>query len=110
MQASWVKRGRGAPTACKPKRDVIGDLPLIERPQMEVRGNALGKLMQLRRQEQIPQLGLSDQNQLQDLKLVGVDIGDHSQMFERFRLEILRLVDDQDGSSSIGVLTVEKIL
>src|SRR6185503_2327149 len=66
--------------------------------------------MQLRRQEQVAQLRLADQNQLQDLELVGIDIGNHAQMFERLRLEILRLIDDQYGPSSIGELTIQKIL
>ena len=77
---------------------------------MEVGGNPLGELMQLWRQQQVAQLGLADQDQLQDLKLVRIDIGNHAQVLERLRLEILRLVDDQDGSSSVGILAIQKIL
>ena len=88
-----------SPTACKPKGDIVGHFSLVQRPKMEVGGNPLGKLMQARGEKEIPQLGLPDQDQLQNLKFVGVDIGDHSQMFERFRLKILCLVDDQNRAS-----------
>ena len=53
---------------------------------MEIRRNALRKLVQLRGQKQVPQLGLSDDDQLQNLMFVGIDVGNHSQVFERFRL------------------------
>ena len=77
---------------------------------MKVGRYPLRELMQLRGKKQVPQLRLSDQDELQDLKLVGVDVGNHSQMFQRFGLEILRLVNDQDRSASIGELAMEVIL
>src|SRR4030081_3144614 len=83
---------------------------LIQRPQMEIGGYSLGELVQLRREKEIPQLGLSNQDQLQDLKFIGVNVGNHPQVFQRFRLEVLGLVNDQDCSSPIGVLSVQKIL
>src|SRR6185312_10672097 len=99
----WSGRADGP----KAEVDIVGDLLLIQRTQMEIGRDALGELMQARGEQQFAQLRLSDEDQLQDLKFVSVDIGNHSQVFERFRREILRLVDDQDGSPSIGKLAVK---
>src|SRR5258707_7723954 len=77
---------------------------------MEVGRNSLGKLMQFGGKKEVPELRLADQYQLQNLKLVRVDIRDHSQVLERFRLQVLGFIDDQDRAPPVGVLSVEKIL
>ena len=58
----------------KPKGDVIGDLTLIQRLKVEVRRNSLSELVQLRPKQQFPQLGLADNDELQNLVLIGIDV------------------------------------
>src|SRR6266702_3360 len=58
----------------QPERDIIGDVAITQRPQVKVRGNPLRKLVQLRGQQKVPELRLTDQNQLQNLMLIGIDV------------------------------------
>jgi hypothetical protein len=51
--------------------------------------------LQLVARDHLAQLGLAHQDQLQKLILVGVDVGEHPQLFEPLDRQVLRLVDDQ---------------
>ena len=44
---------------------------------------ALGELLQFRATQQLLQLGLANEDHLQQLVLVGIDVGQHAQLFER---------------------------
>ncbi len=58
----------------------------------------------------LPQLGLSDQNQLQKLVFVGVDVGEHPKIFQRLDREVLRLVDHYDHIAALGIFLDHEVL
>ena len=66
--------------------------------------------MQFRGEQEIPKLWLPHQYELQDLKFIGVNVGNHTQVLKRLRLKVLGLVDDQDGTSTVSKLAVKEIL
>ena len=49
------------------------------------------------------ELGLADQDDLQQLLPGGFEIGQQANLLEDGRGQILRLVDDQDGAAALGV-------
>ena len=90
LREKWARSAH----SLKAKGDIVGNFSAIQRPQMKVGRNSLRELMQLGQQEQIPQLGLPDKDELQDLELIRVDIGQHPQMLEGLGFEILCFVDN----------------
>src|SRR5450432_3642183 len=58
-------------------------------------GDALAQLAQARIVELVPELRLSDENDLQELALVGLEVREESDLLEELGLEILRLVDEE---------------
>ena len=66
-------------------------------------GDALRELAQFRPCEQIAQLGLTDQDDLQQLGRRRLEIGEQPHLLERVRTQVLRLVDDQHDAPSARV-------
>src|SRR5262249_164903 len=62
-------------------------------------GYALGDLPQVWAIEHLAQLGLPDEDDLQQLLARGLEIREEANLLEHLAAEILRLVDDEDGSS-----------
>ena len=74
-----------------------------ERVEVIPGGDALRELAQFRPREQITQLGLPDQDDLQQLGRRRLEIGEQPHLFERVRAQVLRLVDDQHDAPSARV-------
>ena len=70
---------------------------------MEARDHALGELLELGPLEHRAQLGLADQDDLQQLALVGLEVGQQAQLLEHLGRELLRLVDDEHVVLADGV-------
>lgn len=94
--------------------EAVGDVGLRllqgQRAKMEFRGDALRELGQVRARDQLAQLRLAHEDELQQLVLVRVDVGEHPQLFERLRRQVLRLVEDQRGASAGGVFLDQEVL
>ena len=88
-------------------REAMADVVLgflgRERVQVEARDHALGELLEVRALEHRAQLGLADQDDLQQLPLVGLEVGEKAQLLEHLGREHLRLVDDEDVVLADGV-------
>ena len=67
-----------------------------ERLQVKARDDALRELLEVGPLEHRAQLGLADQDDLQELALVGLEVRQQAQLLEHLGRELLRLVDDQD--------------
>ena len=89
--------------------DVGGGFGAVERLQVVVDGHALPQLFERRLCEQIPQARLSHEQDLDQLRFLGLEVRDHPQLFERRRIEILRLVHDQESEPSRRPLVNEKL-
>ena len=87
----------------KSMTDVRARLGEGERPQVVSRGDPLRQLPQRRPFHEIDELGLSDQNDLQQLVAGRLDVRQQAQLFEHFHAEVLRLVDDHDGAPTARV-------
>ena len=75
--------------------DIGAGLRLVERPEMIGRDHALAKLLHRRALHHGPKLGLADQKALQQRLIAELEVGEHPQLFDRSRREILSLVDDE---------------
>ena len=90
--------------------DVVTNLHRIQGWDEEVRSHPLCKLLQLGALQQVPELRLAHQDDLQQLVLVGVDVGEHAQRLHGGRAEVLGLIDDQHHPPSLSVLVDKKPL
>ncbi len=75
--------------------DVALGLGRGQRAQVVARDHALRELLELGPPEQVAQLGLADQDDLQQLALVGLEVGQQAQLLQHLGRQHLRLVDDQ---------------
>ncbi len=66
-------------------------------------GDALGELPQLDACQHLAQLGLTDQDDLQQLLRRSFEIREQAHLLQRFGREVLRLVDDHDDAAALGV-------
>ncbi len=73
--------------------DVGAHFTGFQRDQVKARDDSLGKLAQFGLPELFQKLGLPKQNNLQQLRLVGLEIGEQTQLLEHLDVEVLRLVD-----------------
>ena len=71
---------------------------------MVTRGNPLRELPQILTLEQLPQLRLTQQNHLQQLVFGRLQVGQQAHLLQRFRAEILRLVNHDHHASAQGML------
>src|SRR5207237_849035 len=76
-------------------RDVRRDRFFVERLQLVPNGAALVELPQLRRSQQRLQVQLSDEDDLQQLFLVGLEIRQDPDLLEHRQRQVLRFVDDE---------------
>jgi hypothetical protein len=104
LQGPVVERHRPRhPRDREPMTDVVLGLLGRERVQVKAGDDALGELLELGPLEHRSQLGLADQDDLQQLPLVGLEVGQEAQLLEHLRREHLRLVDDEDVVLADGV-------
>ncbi len=90
--------------------DILRDLVLGQRPQVEVRTDTLRKLRQFWQRELVPQLRLPNQYHLQKFVFIGIDVGKHTQLFQRFNGQFLRFVDDQQHAPAARIAVDQIIL
>lgn len=57
--------------------------------------DALNELAQLRLVQDVEEIELSDDHDLQELLIVGLEIRQHANLFEHVGRQVLRLIDDQ---------------
>ena len=89
--------------------DVSNALLRCEGLEMKIRGNALGKLLKLRALHQVFELRLANKNELQDLILVDIDVGQHAQLFDGLDAQVLRFVDNQDRTPALRIVIEQKV-
>ena len=77
---------------------------------MESCRNPLCELFEGRIFDHSAQFGLAHKDQLQKLVFVGVDVGEHPQLFQRFNRQVLRFVDDQHHIAALRVFVDDEIL
>ncbi len=70
---------------------------------MVAAGNALRQLAQVVAREQFPQLGLTDQDDLQQLLLRRLEVRQQADLLEHVGREILCFVDDENRSPAVGM-------
>ncbi len=76
--------------------DVRADRFAIERRQLVADRHALIQLPEIRRSQQAVQIQLADENDLQQLFLVGLEVRQDPNLFEDLPGQILRFIDDQN--------------
>ena len=86
----------------QPVLDVLGHLEARERHEMITHRDALAQLAQARAVQAVAQLRLADQDDLQQLAVVGFDVGKQADLFEQFLGQILRLVNDEHGFPALA--------
>src|SRR5690606_23936216 len=74
-----------APGNVKPVLDIGVDILGRQRREMEIGRDALRKLDQLWRAQQFLQLRLADENELQELVVIGIDVGEKAKLLQQFR-------------------------
>ena len=90
--------------------DVLADLAVAERMKMVADGDALAQLAQAVLVESVAQFGLAHQDDLQQLALVGFEIGKEADLFEQFAREVLGLVNNKNGVlAALGLMEEEAV-
>ena len=79
----------------QPVLDIVARLRERQRPEVAGRGHALAQLLHRRRLEQAAQLRLADQEALQQRMVAELEVRQHAQFLDSARVEVLRLVHDQ---------------
>ena len=74
-----------------------------QRIEVVTRDHPLRQLFQLGSGQHAAQLGLTDQHDLQQLAVIGFQVGQQTQLFQHTGRQILRLVDDQHIVFASGV-------
>ena len=95
--------------AAQPMVDVVAGFVRVERRQVIADRDPLPELLQLRRRELVAQVRLADQDDLQQLRLLGLEVREHPQLLERAEAEVLRFVDDQQDEPS-GEPLIDQVL
>jgi hypothetical protein len=67
----------------------------LERLEVIAPGDALGQLPEVAAVQHLAQLGLADQDDLQQFLLGGLEVGEQPDLLQHVGPEVLRLVDDQ---------------
>ncbi len=97
----------------QPVRDIGTGFGRSQRRQVVARGDARGELAQVVACQQRPEFGLADQHDAQQLVLVRLEVGEQAHLFQHFRRQVLRLVNDQQCAPAAGVgveqIDVERI-
>ena len=82
---------------------IRGGLGARQRGEVIAAGNALSELAQLDAREHFAQLGLADQDDLQQLLRRRLQVREQPHLLQRFGREVLRLVDDHDDAPALGM-------
>ncbi len=89
---------------------ILQALALVQRVDVTAHRDALGDLAEGRPRELHVELGLADEDDLQELVGVGFVVREQSQVFERLLVEVLGLVDDQGrGFTRRGALVQKRV-
>ena len=81
--------------------NVLRGLRGRERPEVVARRDALRELAQIRLREQTGELGLPDQEDLEQLLFRGLEIGEQAHLLEHLVREPVRLVDDDHRAPTL---------
>ena len=84
-------------------RHVGARLGLGERLQVVARGHTLGELAQVLAGQHLAQLGLADEDDLQELLARGLEVRQQADLLQHLAAEVLRLVDHQHGAAPARV-------
>ena len=97
--------------------DVLQGLGLVEGAEVKTRNHPLGELFEFGLAQDGAQLGLTDQDDLQQLALTGLQVGQQAQLLQHIGREVLRLVDDEHialapgvAGQQVGVERIEVVL
>src|SRR4051812_20564844 len=80
----------------------------VERIEMTVDADPLPELPHFRRSEHFLELRLSDKDDLEELCVLGLQVGQHPDFLKELRRKILRLVDDENREVFFTVLLDEE--
>ena len=97
LHAPCASNGNAPARPATPRRwrRYLHGLGFGQRVEVVARDHALRQLLELGPREHRAQLGLADQDDLQQLALVGLQVGQQAQLLEHVGRQVLRLVDDQ---------------
>src|SRR5262249_46219242 len=95
--------------AAQPMLDIRVAFGLAQRAQMISRGYPLAQLFEPCAAEDPPKLRLAEQKALYRHSPVRDDVGQHSKLFERLEGQVLGLVDDQQDTFVVAVLSQREI-
>ncbi len=90
-------------------RDVARGLEPVQRREVVADRDPLAELAQPLLVELLAQLRLSDENDLEELALIGLEVREQADLLEQLGFEILGLVDEQDDVVA-GRRLVEQVL
>ena len=82
----------------------------LERFETVIHHDTLGELRQIFALQELPKVRLSREDNLENGRLIFIEIGQQPQLFQQFDPEILRFIDDQQDPPMGGRLFVEKLL
>ncbi|MNV59860.1 hypothetical protein D3C71_1523050 [compost metagenome] len=87
----------------QPVRNVLLRFLRGERIEMKTGDHSLRQLLHRRARHHRAQLGLADEDDLQQLALAGFQIGQQTQLLQHVSRQVLRLVDDEHVVAAAGV-------
>ena len=90
--------------------DILPHFRTLERAQMVADSDALTKLSEAMIIQPLAQLGLAHEHNLEELAVIGFEIGKQSNLFKEIEGEILGFVDDQHGFAALFDLFEEKFV
>ena len=104
VQPGQRRRSKGHDRAAsgnrEPMHHVGAGLLLAERHQLVLDRHALLELPQLQRPQHRLQIRLADEDDLQQLLLVGLEVRQNADLLEDLQREVLRLVDDEQRAGA----------
>ena len=101
-KASGLKVGIALPAdALQPVLDVAARLVGVHRADVAGGDHALPELQHLRALHRAPELGLADEEALQQRVGLELEVRQHAQLLDRARREVLRLVDDEQRALAL---------
>ena len=111
-----AQRARGEELAvaaggdAQPVAHVLARLRRAERAQAPAHADALAQLAQLVRVELVVELGLPEQQDLDQLRGRGLEVREQPDLLERLGREVLRLVDDQQHAAALALLLEQELV
>jgi len=94
----------------QPVAHVVRGLLLRQRLEVVTGDHALRELLHVGPRQHGAQLGLPDQDDLQQLALVGLEVGQQAQLLQHAGRQVLRLVDDQHVVLPHGVRAQQELV